>query len=184
MEQINHAVANNLKAIREQKKLSLDGLAKVTGVSKSMLAQIEKGDANPTIGTVWKIASGLKISFTELMAKTEMECEVIDKREIPVLVEDEGRYRNYPIFPYDDQRKFEIYDIELDPGAFLMAEAHTAGTQEFITVYSGAIEICVDQECLQVKDHCSVRFKADRQHSYKNISDQLCRISMVISYAG
>lgn len=184
MEQINHAVANNLKAIREQKKLSLDGLAKVTGVSKSMLAQIEKGEANPTITTVWKIANGLKISFTELVAKAEMDCEIINKCDIAVLEEDEGRYRNYPIFPYDDQRKFEIYDIELDPGAFLMAEAHPAGTQEFITVYSGAIEVCVDQERLQVEDHCSVRFKADRQHSYRNISDTLCRVNMVISYSG
>ena len=55
---INNIVAENIKQIRNEKKLTLDAAAELTGVSRSMLAQIEKGDVNPTITVLWKIAVG------------------------------------------------------------------------------------------------------------------------------
>ena len=61
---ITNTIAANTKQIREQKKLTLDAAASITGVSRSMLAQIEKGEVNPTISVLWKIANGYKVSFT------------------------------------------------------------------------------------------------------------------------
>ena len=49
-------VSENARRLREEKRLTLDEAARLTGVSRSMLAQIEKGDVNPTISMVWKIA--------------------------------------------------------------------------------------------------------------------------------
>ena len=60
---VTKCIAANVKAIREKKKLTLDSAAQATGVSRSMLAQIEKGDVNPTISVLWKIANGFKVSF-------------------------------------------------------------------------------------------------------------------------
>ena len=64
---LNEVIATNLKRIRTAKKMSLDNVANLTGVSKSMLGQIERGDSSPTITTIWKITNGLKISFSSLM---------------------------------------------------------------------------------------------------------------------
>lgn len=183
MKSINVTVANNLKLIREQRNLSLDMLAKMTGVSKSMLAQIERGEANPTITTVWKITNGLKISFTQLISRDEKNYETVELPAVPVLLEDEGHFRNYPLFPYEDSLGFEIYYLELDPGAFMQAHAHPEGTQEFITVFAGEIEICLNGERLRADSERAVRFKADCPHSYKNSGDELCRLSMTISYS-
>lgn len=182
MEPINEAVATNLKTIREQRKLSLDGLAKMTGVSKSMLAQIEHGEANPTITTVWKIANGLKVPFTELVTRPEKDYETIDIKEVAVLVEDAGRYRNYPVFPYDDTRKFEIYYIELDPGCRLQAAPHPEGTHEFLMIFTGEVAIEVNGETLYGDENHAVRFKADLPHAYKNAGTETCKLNMVISY--
>ena len=55
MDQMNQIVAKNIKRLREERKLSMDELSKLSGVSKSMLAQIERGGGNPTISTLWKI---------------------------------------------------------------------------------------------------------------------------------
>ena len=52
---VTNVVARNVKSIREHKKLTLDAAAAATGVSRSMLAQIEKGEVNPTISVLWKI---------------------------------------------------------------------------------------------------------------------------------
>lgn len=182
MKNINLIVAENLKSIREQRKLSLDALARATGVSKSMLGQIERGDVNPTISTVWKIANGLKISFTELMNKPEAESEVVDIAEIEPLLEDNGRYRNYPLFAFEEDRRFEVYYLELDAGSTLGADAHPEGTQEFITVFSGEMKVTVNNEILQAKDGNALRFRADRPHRYENTGNEICRISMVIYY--
>ena len=67
MDQIDKNIAANLKRIRKSKKMSLDILARKTGVSKSMLGQIERGESIPTISTIAKITNGINISFEELL---------------------------------------------------------------------------------------------------------------------
>ena len=56
--ELQKMIGANVKAARERRKLTLDAAALLTGVSRSMLAQIEKGDVNPTISVLWKIANG------------------------------------------------------------------------------------------------------------------------------
>ena len=88
----------------DERKLSLDKVADLTGVSKSMLGQIERGESNPTISTCLKIANGLKISFTDLINPHKSDIVVLSKKEVEPLVEDDGRYKLYPFFPYEDGR--------------------------------------------------------------------------------
>ena len=89
---INSAVSKNIKNIREKKKLTLDSASSVTGVSRSMLAQIEKGDVNPTISVLWKIANGYKVSFTELIENKDENADFISLSSVTPFIEDEGRY--------------------------------------------------------------------------------------------
>lgn len=182
MENLNLIIAENLKKLREQRKLSLDAVSRLCGVSKSMLGQIERGDVSPTISTVWKITNGLKISYGDLLSRPETECELIDITQVQPLLEDGGHYRNYMVFPSEDGRRFEMLYIELDPGSRLEAEAHPAGTQEFITVFDGELTVYVGRETFTAKNLGSLRFKADRSHRYQNTGSGLCRLSMVIYY--
>lgn len=182
MDSINSIVSVNLKLLREKRKLSLDALAKETGVSKSMLGQIERGDVNPTISTVWKIANGLKISFTELMNRPETEHEMIDSSLLEPLVEDGGKFRNFTMFPFDSKRRFEIFYIEIEAGSHLQAEPHPIGAQEFMTVFSGELTVTVNGEAFCIKKGCAFRFRADCPHGYRNTSSEVCHLSMVICY--
>ncbi|HWQ42030.1 MAG TPA: helix-turn-helix domain-containing protein [Desulfosporosinus sp.] len=182
MDKLNLVIAESLKRLRADKKLSLDNVAKLSGVSKSMLGQIERGEVNPTVSTLWKIANGLKISFTQLMSRPESDIEIVDKAKIQALIEDNGKVRNFPIFPFDSTRRFEMYSLELDGGGYLEAEAHPHGTQEFITVFSGEVTINVSGEGFVVTTGNSMRFKADSPHTYKNSGDTICSLSMVIYY--
>ena len=52
MDTINLLVSKNIRRIRQEKDLSLDELSKLSGVSKSMLAQIERGSGNPSLSTL------------------------------------------------------------------------------------------------------------------------------------
>lgn len=183
LENINLIIAENLKKLREEKKLSLDATSKLTGVSKSMLGQIERGEVNPTISTIWKIANGFKISFTNLMQVQEEDIKLIHKKELEAFTEDEGKFRKYCLLPFDDERRFELYFVELDSNAYLKAEPHITGTEEFITVFSGELEVVLNDEVFNLKSEDFIRFKGDRPHSYRNIGDSICTFNSVIYYS-
>ncbi len=182
MEEINLIIARNLKAFRESKKLSLEKVAEITGVSKTMIGQIERGESSPTITTIWKIANGLKISFTSLINNPQPDTKVILKNDVQTLVEDNGKYRLYPFFPFQEDRRFEVYSVEIEIGGYLSSESHGEGTEEFLTVFEGELTVQVNNIEYTVKNGDSIKFMADRHHTYYNSGDTLTRLSMVIYY--
>jgi len=183
LEDITSLVAQNLKKIREEKKLSLDKLAELSGVSKSMLGQIERGESNPTISVVWKIANGLKMSFTALLSAPQTDISLIQKAAIQPLIEDNGKYRLYPFFPIEEGRRFEIYQVEIDPGGYLSADPHLPGAQEYIQVFQGELTVRVNNQDYRVTEGDAIRFMADRPHAYHNSGKQMAKIQLVIQYA-
>jgi transcriptional regulator with XRE-family HTH domain len=179
---VNLIVAENLKAIRENKKLSLDQVAKLTGVSKSMLGQIERGEVNPTISVVWKIANGLKISFTSLLDHARSNVEIVRKNDVAPLIEDEDRFFNYPIFTFDETRRFEQYYIEIEPGGARSSEPHLPGTEEFVTAFGEGVVIALAGREFKLGDGDSIHFKSDVSHSYRNDGNKPARLHMTIFY--
>lgn len=182
MDDIHLVLAKNLKSLRDRKRMSLDKVAELTGVSKTMLGQIERGESNPTINTVWKIANGLKASFTSLINEPVPDAAVIPAEQVQVLHEDKGRFRIYTFFSFDEKRRFEMYNIELDKGGYLSSEPHREGTEESITLFEGELTIRVNQEEYTIKKGDAIRFMADRSHSYHNSGNDMVRLCMVIYY--
>lgn len=168
---ITNIVAKNIKKIREELGLTLDTAANITGVSRSMLSQIEKGDTNPTISVLWKISEGYKIPFTSLISQEKNYIKIIRAKDLtPVLGNDEN-YKSYPIFPFDEEKHFETYYVSMLPDTEQISSAHIKGTEEYVTVFAGKLEVTVDNEKYVLDTGDSIRFNADIDHSYKNISD-------------
>lgn len=182
MKDLNLLIGQNLKRIRDERNLSLDKVADLTSVSKSMLGQIEKGETNPSIGTVWKIARGLKVSFASFLKEDRKPVLVVSQNNIKPLLEDNNNYRLYPIFPFDSSKQFEIYTIEVEPGFGLEAEAHGKGVEEYITVFDGQLKLTVDDETFTLKKGDSVNFLADKTHGYHNPGTSIARLSVIIYY--
>jgi XRE family transcriptional regulator, regulator of sulfur utilization len=182
MTDLNQLIGENLKRLRADKGLSLDAVAKVSGVSKSMLGQIERGEVNPTISTMWRIANGLRVSFTSLVTRAEDDSEIVTRDAVEPLVEDRGKVRNYPVFPFDAERGFEMYYVEFDAGGYLQADGHSAGTREYITLHAGRLAVRVGDQEHVIGRGDSIRFKADQPHSYHNPGAETATVSMVIHY--
>lgn len=180
MDSMNIIVARNIKRLRETKKLSLDELSRLSGVSKSMLAQIERGEGNPTISTLWKISNGMKVPFDALTFRPKKEYEIVKTKEVQPILEDQGKVKNYSIFPDDENRRFAVSYLKLEPGSFWESEPHLRGTEEFITVWNGSIEICAAGQRFQIDAEESIRFKADIEHSYRNISTTTVSLHMIL----
>nr|WP_092073971.1 XRE family transcriptional regulator [Dendrosporobacter quercicolus]NSL47832.1 helix-turn-helix transcriptional regulator [Dendrosporobacter quercicolus DSM 1736]SDM74362.1 transcriptional regulator, XRE family with cupin sensor [Dendrosporobacter quercicolus] len=183
MQDLSLVIAANLKRIREEKKLSLDKASELTKVSKSMLGQIERGESNPTINTIWRIASGLKVSFTSLIHLPQADAVIVRRAEVEPLIEDGGRYRVYPVFPYEDGRRFELYLVEIDQGGcYHSTHPHVDGSKEFITVMAGELTLLTNGQTYTLQQGDSICFRADKPHAYKNTGRELIRLSMAIDY--
>lgn len=175
-------ISQNLKRIREEMHWSLDRLSQETGVSKSMLGQIERGESNPTVATVWKISNGLKISFTTLLNHSREEAEVIRAEDVDIMIEDEGRYKVYAYFNYESSQKFESYKIEILPGGKLFSEPHSKGTVEYITVFDGQLTLTVEEKIYQLCQGDAIQFKSDKTHQYENRADEKVKLNMIVYY--
>lgn len=180
MDTMNLIVAKNIKHLREINKLSMDELAKLSGVSKSMLAQIERGEGNPTLSTLWKISNGMKVPFDALTVRPKTPFEIVKISDIQPLLEDGGKVRNYSVFPDDENRRFAVYYLELEPESYWQSEPHLRGTVEYITVFSGNIEIQAEDKKFEVNKEESIRFKADTDHSYRNTGRETAILHMIL----
>ncbi len=182
MEHPVDAVAENLRRIRDGRNLSLDQLAAATGVSKSMLRQIETGRSSPTIATIWKIANGLKLSFTALLKKPAPETVVREFKAETPLTAKSGNYRLFPLVPFEPQRSFETYYVEIDPGTDFKGEPHQGNVEEYVFVLKGSLLIDVEGKRTQVKKNQFLRFQADRPHLYYCQGRQTASAIMQICY--
>ncbi|MFZ5634604.1 MAG: helix-turn-helix domain-containing protein [Bacillota bacterium] len=183
MEELRIKIGKNLHRIRKEKGLSLDRVAGITGVSKAMLGQIERGESNPTVTTLWKIATGLRVSFTSFMEDETPAVSIISHEQIKPLLEDAGKYKVYPLFPFGRAKGFELFTVELEPGCRHESEAHNAGVEEYITVCRGRLDLVLGEETYTIHRGDAIRFPADRPHAYRNGAKSPTRIHMLIHYS-
>lgn len=175
------AIGGRLKEIRAGRELSLDDVSKMTGVSKPMLGQIERGRSTPSVTTLWKIATGLKMPLSSFLEEPQPEYAVVGMGS-DVITEDGGRMRAYPLFPYDPIRSVEIFCIEFDAGCRHTSQRHSDGVEEYILVLSGKLQLILNGQEVIVGAKQAVRFKADVPHAYNNPFDEQCVVHNIIFY--
>jgi transcriptional regulator with XRE-family HTH domain len=182
MKSLNLIIGNKLKDIRNKRNLSLEEVAKLTGVSKAMLGQIERGQSNPTVSTLWKIATGLKVPFSFFIDKDQDDLKVVCQKDINPIIEDNNRMKLYPIFPFDANRGVEIFTIELESGCNHISTPHSDGVEEYIIVTEGEIEVNISERKFILQKGNSIRFMANKPHIYKNINQERAIFQNIIFY--
>lgn len=172
MDYLSHNIAVNLKRIRLSRGMSLDLVSEQTGVSKSMLAQIEKDRANPSLNVVGKIASGLRVKVEELLGTLPLSSSLVHLEDLVPTKEAEGKYRVWTCFPYEDNQVFEIYRIEIEPGFSYVSGGHGEKTLEYVFVLEGELVIESGEESHRLTPEDMFRFGTEQNHRYCNQGDQ------------
>ena len=184
VEDLAQSIGFNLRRLTTKKGLSLERLAKLSGVSRAMLGQIELGKSVPTISLLWKVAHALAVPFSALNAESiPSNTVVLRANKSKVLTSIDGRFKSRALFPYEGERTVEFYEIEIAPGTQEVAEAHAINTIENLVIIKGEVEITVGDEIHILKERDSIFFQADVPHSYKNTGSENAIIYMVMIYA-
>ncbi len=155
-------VGSALRSIRQSRGLSLDKAATLTGVSKAMMGQIERGESSPTIATVWKLATGLSCSFTALLGE----------QSAPSFggTEQDPKMRVVTHFPFDASTGIEIFDVVLEQHHEQLSTPHQPGVIEHIYVREGRLALLVEGEWLELDPGQRHKLRADRPHGYRDLT--------------
>jgi transcriptional regulator with XRE-family HTH domain len=177
-------VGANLRRLRGERGLSLEALGKLSGVSRAMLGQIELGQSAPTINVLWKIAKALELPFSALLTAQAPQAgtKVLKAQRTKRLTSHDGSFSSRALFPFDEPRRVEFYELEIKVGGLEEAQPHAAGTRETLVVTRGDVEIVVDgvKHALGAGD--AIVFDADVAHSYRNVGDDDALLYLVMTY--
>ena len=177
-------VGRNLRRLRTQRGLSLERLAKASGVSRAMLGQIELGQSAPTINVIWKIARALGIPFSALISTTAQSgTRLLRAQQSKRLSSHDGSFVSRALFPFDEPRRVEFYELRLAGGAVEVADAHPPGTMENLVVTTGSVRIDRGEEQHLLQQGDAILFEADVAHVYRNTGDVDAVMYLVMTYA-
>ncbi|MGE8323893.1 MAG: helix-turn-helix domain-containing protein [Pseudomonas sp.] len=180
---IGQCVASNLQRLRAKRQLSLDALARASGVSRAMLAQVESGRSVPSIRVLCKIARGLKVSVAAFLDQHECAgVTLLPARHSKRLISASGAFVSRALYPVDAPQQTEFYELRISPLGEEHSAGHGPGVRENLVVAQGALEISVNEERFLLSTGDSIVFYADQPHRYRNPVDSEAVAYLVVTH--
>lgn len=170
--EITTRLSSRLKEERTAKGLSLDALAKLSGVSRSMLSQIERGESSPTVASLWNLTRALNVDFSTLLdqaaeAQSPIH-EIIRSDQTPVIRNLQARCEIRILSAPEAVGQTEVYDIRFATNAALESHAHKQGCIEHLTVLEGTLTVVSGDDSAQVGAGDTIRYAADIDHAIRS----------------
>lgn len=166
------AIGPALQGHRKARGLTLEQLAGLSGVSKSMLSEIERGRANPTFAVLWSLTRALGVAFDELVdgrVPSDPEpIEVVPTEHLPLINSPDGACRLKILSPPHLAGSTEWYEIEIAPGGRHVSGAHAKGAIEHFAVIEGRFEVGSGAARRTIGAGEVARYPADVAHELAN----------------
>ena len=181
---INRHLGARVKDLRKARGWSLDALANASGVSRSMLSDIEREQANPTLAVTLRIAQAFGMSLGELieMPSASSSVTVIRADDHAYDYRSDKFSRIRTLSPLNLEKDVEFYEVQLQSGGALRSAPHFEGTREFLAVQKGQVRVesAEDSETLNPGDSAS--YRADVPHAIVNVGKGEAVIFLVDIY--
>ncbi|AVO37592.1 helix-turn-helix domain-containing protein [Pukyongiella litopenaei] len=171
-----------LRAARQAQGLSLEAVANLSGVSRSMVSQIERGESSPTIATLWNLTRALQVDFAGLLDTGQEgdRVEVLRADEVPEIDNLGHGVRVRILSPPEDAGRHELYELVFAPGGALISQPHGRGAAEQLAVIDGTLTVASGQAEQRVGAGDVARYAADIAHSIRAL-DGAARAFLVVT---
>jgi transcriptional regulator with XRE-family HTH domain len=184
-ETITQHLGDRVRQLRSERGWSLAVLAGASGVSRSMLSQIEREQANPTLAVTLRIAQAFGMTLGDLVQVPDASSAITviraDDRAYHYRSDKHCRIRT--LSPLNLEKDVEFYEVQLQPGGALRSAPHYQGTREFLTVEAGQVRVesAGDSELIGKGD--SVSYRADVPHAIINAGTKEAVLFLVDIYS-
>ena len=184
-EAINENLGRRVKKLRSDRGWSLEELATASGVSRSMLSEIEREKANPTLTVTFRIARAFGMTLQELIESAEpsaSKIQVIRAVDRGQVFRSDKQCEIRTLSPLNLEKDVEFYEVTLRPGGALRSQPHFDGTREFLTVEEGSVRIESDQDAEELTKGDSGTYRADIAHAIINTGKGNALVFLVVIY--
>jgi len=173
-----------LKDARRVQGLSLDAVAKLSGVSRSMVSQIERGESSPTIATLWNLTRALQVDFAGLLdgASEPARIETLRSAAVPTISNLGSGCRIRILSPPEEAGRHEVYELLIAAGGKLDSKAHARGAREHLSVIEGTLDITSAEATSRLSTGDTARYPADVPHAITAV-DGSVRAFLVVQNA-
>src|SRR4051794_505691 len=184
-EDVAAAVGRNVRALRRQRRMTIDALATAAGVSRGTVIQVETARGNPSIATLVGLASALRVGVGSLVDDDAAPRLVVRRaaQAAPLWSSPAGSSAAFRIGT-DPPDVVELWDWTLAPGDGFDGEAHPVGTVEVLSVLAGRLALRVGTSELDLAVGDTVLFDAHAPHRYANAAAEPLRFTMVVVQPG
>jgi len=179
-------IAEQLRKLRAERGWSLERLSAACGVSRSMLSQIERDQANPTLAVALRIAAAFGLTIGEFVGDTRKRSSAI---EVIRADDPAHHYRNdadcriRTLSPLHLEKDVEFYEVQLAAGGALRSQPHFRGTREFLTVERGKVRVISGEDVSELGPGDSANYPADVSHAIENAGRREAVVFLVVRYA-
>ena len=183
-EMINENLGRRVKKLRSDRGWSLEELAVASGVSRSMLSEVERERANPTLSVTYRIAQAFGLTLHDLIetAQTASSVQVVRATERAQIFRADKQCQIRTLSPLNLEKDVEFYEVTLKPNGALRSQPHFEGTREFLTVEEGRVRLESADENDELGKGDSATYRADVPHNIINVSNGDAVVFLVVIY--
>jgi transcriptional regulator with XRE-family HTH domain len=183
-EAINRHLGGRVKHLRATRGWSLEALANASGVSRSMLSQIEREQANPTLAVTLRIARAFGLALGELlqMPGAASTVTVIRADDHTYHYRSDKDCQIRTLSPLNLEKDVEFYEVRLQSGGALRSSPHFEGTREFLTVHKGRVRIESSGDAEELNPGDSASYRADVPHAIINTGKGDASVFLIVIY--
>lgn len=163
-----------LRILREEQEWTLRELAERTGLSASLISQLERGVTSPSLQSVRRLAEALNVSIFQLLAEGPQSYSYVRADRRRKLVIQHGEI-SYELLSPDTKRRLEVWLGALEPGASSGDDPSVHFSEEFILVLSGQMEIEIGDQRQVLGPGDAIQYDGSQPHKIWNRGDEALR---------
>lgn len=170
--------------LRRRRGWTLEKMSAACGVSRSMLSELERGRANPTLAVAFRIAQAFEMSLGELVDAPAAvnRVDVIRGDDRTYHFRSDRTCRIRTLSPLHLEKSVEFYEVVLRGGGALRSLPHFEGARELLTVRQGSVEVTAGEDEAELATGDSAHYPADVPHAIENTGSNEAVLFLVVTY--
>jgi transcriptional regulator with XRE-family HTH domain len=160
-------IAKSLVRERLRTGLSLAEIARRAGIAKSTLSQLEAGNGNPSIETLWSLCVALDIPFARLLEPQTVKTQIIRRGEGTKVLAEHANFEAILLATCPPGARRDLYILTAQPGADRISHPHPPGSVEHIIVTRGRAMVGLTESPEELCAGDYICYPADQAHIFK-----------------
>jgi transcriptional regulator with XRE-family HTH domain len=184
---VNHRIAARVRDLRTAQGLSMDGLAAKSGVSRSMISVIERGESSPTAVVLDKLAAALGVTLPSLFDGAKAAAQPTNgplarREDQPQWQDPASGYVRRNVSPPGTPQPMQVAEVHFPPGARVAFEAaRDMRVHQQIWLLEGAMDITLGSERHRLREGDCLAMQLDRPAMFHNPTRKTARYAVVIA---